>query len=146
MVPSPRLILLVMASAPLFLAGTLYEGAAAVGVLYGIALALYTGLDALLLPRRRHITVKRSIVERIWVGDPTVLRFAVENRTRRRIQVQLAEDSPEEIDVFPRACQASLRPGQTAELECRLTAHQRGTHRLARNLARVLPATGRLAP
>ena len=99
MLPSPRLIILVMAAAPLFLAGALYEGAAAVGVLYVIVLALYTSLDALLLPRRRHIAVTRSIPERISVGYPTVMRFTVENRTRRRIQVQLAQDGPEEIDI-----------------------------------------------
>jgi len=144
MVPSPRLMILVMAAAPLFLAGALYEGAAAVGVLYVIVLALYTSLDALLLPRWRHIAVARSIPERISVGYPTALRYTVENRTRRRVQVQLAEDGPEEIDIVPPECQAVLRPGQSAELECRLTAHQRGTHHLGRIFVRVLPATGLL--
>ncbi len=144
MVPSPRLILLVMAAAPVFLAGALVEGAAAVGVLYVIVLVLYTSLDALLLPRRRQITVTRTIPERVSVGYPTILRFGVENRTRRRLQVHLAQDTPEEIDVAPAECQTVLRPGQSAELECRLTAHQRGKHQLGRVFVRVLPAAGLL--
>ncbi len=144
MLPSSRLIILVMAAAPVFLAGTLYEGAAAVGVVYVMILALYTGLDALLLPRRRHIVVTRNIPERVSVGYPTVMSFTVRNDTRRRLRVQLAEDHPEEIDISPTRCQTTLGPGQTAELECRLTAHQRGTHRLERLFVRVLPATGLL--
>jgi uncharacterized protein (DUF58 family) len=144
MVPSPRLIILVMAAAPLFLAGALYEGAAAVGALYVIILALYTCLDGLLLPRRRHITVARTIAERVSVGYPTVLRYTVENHTRRRLQVQLAEDTPEQIDIAPTPCGTVLRPGQSAALEGRLTAHQRGKHQLGRVFVRVLPAMGLL--
>jgi len=144
MLPSPRLIILVMAAAPLFLAGTMYEGAMAIGVLYLIVLACCICLDALLLPRRRHIAVKRHIAERISVGYPTAMRFTVENHTRRSVRIQLVQDSPPEIDVQPPQCEATLRPGQTAELECRLTAHQRGTHRPGRVFVRVLPGTGLL--
>lgn len=144
MLPSPRLIILVMAAAPLFLAGTMYEGTMALGVLSLIALACCVCLDALLLPRRRHITVKRHIAERVSVGYPTAMRFTVENHTRRSIRIQLAQDSPPEIDVQPPQCEATLRPGQTAELECRLTAHRRGTHSPGRVFVRALPSTGLL--
>src|SRR5512146_1941782 len=99
MVPSPRLMILVMAAAPLFLAGALFEGATAVGVLYVLVLALYTCLDALLLPRRRQITVTRSVPERVSVGYATIIHYTVENHTRRHIQVQLAQDCPEEINL-----------------------------------------------
>ena len=122
MVPSPRLMILVMASAPLFLAGALYEGAAAVGVLYVIVLALYTSLDAVLLPRRRHIAVTRSIPERISVGYPTVMRYTVENRTRRRIQVQLAEDWPGGDRHFPDGV-LGRRPGTGADRRARMPPH-----------------------
>jgi len=144
MLPSPRLIILVMAAAPLFLAGTMYEGAAALGVMYAIALACCVCLDALLLPRRRQIEVKRNIAARISVGYPTVMSFTVQNHTRRSIRIQVAQDSPPEIDIQPPQCEATLRPGQTAELECRVTAHQRGTHSLGRIFVRALPSTGLL--
>ena len=102
MVPSPRLIILVLAAAPVFLAGALYEGAAAVGALYVLVLAVYTGLDALLLPRRRQLMVTRTVPERVSVGHATAIHYTVENRTRRRLRVQLAEDTPAEApDAAP---------------------------------------------
>lgn len=144
MLPSPRLIILVMAAAPLFLAGTLFEGAAAVGVVYLMILALYAGLDALLLPRRRHVVVSRSVPKRVSVGYPTAMSMTVQNRTRRRLRVQIAQDFPEDLDISPDRSQAVVPPGGTTALECRLTARRRGAYPLGRIFVRVLPATGLL--
>ena len=144
MLPSPRLIVLVMAAAPLFLAGALYEGATAVGVLYVMILALYTGLDALLLPRRRQVVVNREVPKRVSVGYPTAATLMVHNRTRRRIEVRIAQDCPEELDISPQSLHTIVPAGRTADLEFRLTARQRGEHRLARVFVRVLPAGGLL--
>jgi len=109
MLPSPRLIILVMAAAPLFLAGALFEGAAAVGVLYVLVLILYTGLDALLLPRRRQIGMTRNTPERVSVGYPTAISYTVENHTRRRLRIQLAEDCPEAIEIAPAPPETGMR-------------------------------------
>jgi uncharacterized protein (DUF58 family) len=138
------LIILVMAAAPLFLAGTLFEGATAVGVVYLIVLAFYTSLDALLLPRKKWIVVSRNIAERISVGHPTSLSLTVENHTRRRLEVQIAQDCPEEIDIVPALAQAVIPPGGTVVLDFRLTARQRGEHQLGRIFVRALPAMGLL--
>jgi uncharacterized protein (DUF58 family) len=73
-----------------------------------------------------------------------MISFTVHNGTGRRLRIHLAPDYPAEIDVSPEQCQTTLGPGRTAQLECRLTAHQRGTHRLGRLFVRVLPATGLL--
>ncbi len=144
MLPSPRLIILVMAAAPLFLAGTLYEGATAVGVLYLMLLAFYTSLDALLLPRKKHIVVSRGLAERVSVGYPTALSLTVENRTRRRMEVETAHDCPEELEVSPDRTQAVIAPGGTVTFDLRLTARQRGEHQLGRVFVRALPALGLL--
>ncbi len=144
MLPSPRLIILVMAAAPMFLAGALYEGATALGVVYLLILALYTGLDALLLPPRRHVVVTRIVPERVSIGHPAAVTLTVQNRTRRRLEVQVAQDYPEEIDITPERLQAVVPPRGTIDLECRLTIRQRGSHRLGRVFVRVLPASGLL--
>jgi len=144
MLPSPRLIILVMAAAPLFLAGALFEGAAAIGVLYLMILALCTGLDALLLPRRTHILVTRNVSERVSVGYPTALSVTVENRTRRRMEIQIAQDGPEEIEISPDRARAVIGHGGIAMLDFRLTARQRGEFQLGRVFVRVLPALGLL--
>jgi uncharacterized protein (DUF58 family) len=144
MLPSLRLIVLVMAAAPLFLAGALYEGAAAAGVVYLMALTFCTAFDVLLLPRRRHIAIMRKVPRRVSVGHPTALTFTVQNRSRRRLLVQLAPDHPEEIDICPAQVQAYVCPGQTVDLPLRLTAHRRGTHPLEHVHVRALPAAGLL--
>lgn len=144
MLPSPRLIILVMAAAPLFLAGTLFEGAAAVGVVYLMILAFYTSLDALLLPRKKRIVVNRNVAERVSVAYPTALSLTVENRTRRRMEVQIAQDCPEEIEISPARARAVIPPSGTAILDFHLTARRRGEFQLGRIFVRTLPAMGLL--
>ena len=142
MLPSPRLIILVMASAPVFLAGAIYDPLAAVGVLYPLGLALLAALDALALPRRGRIGVQRRLPERISLGNPTRVAFEVETNFRRRVEVQLAEDLPEPLSAEPARVAAVFEPGAKGMLEYRLTARQRGRHVLSDVDVRILPALG----
>jgi len=142
MLPSFRLILMVMAAAPLFLAGVLYEVCVGIGVFYVILLTLYTAFDALIRPRRRSIHIKRIAPGRMSLDVPTRVLFEVQNLCRRQVQIQLAEDAPATMDVHPAQCQTILNPGQTKTLEYRLVAHQRGRHELSNVYVRVLPAMG----
>ncbi len=144
MLPSPRLIILTLAAAPLFLAGTLYEPAMALGVVYVLVLAALVTLDALLLPRVRHLNIQRHLPERLSVGHPTPMTLDVQNRMRRSAQIQLAEDCPPEMEVSPGLCEAMLRGGETVRFACRLTVRQRGAHRLGPVFVRILPAGGLL--
>ncbi|MHC4517886.1 MAG: DUF58 domain-containing protein [Planctomycetota bacterium] len=139
-----RLIILTMAAAPLFLAGTIYEGFTGIGVVYVLVLVALAILDALVLPRPRHVSVRRHIPERLSVGYPTGMRFAVRSKIRRRVRVQLMDDCPGEMTVSPSLCEATVRRGETAHFQCRVTAHRRGTHHLGRVFVRVLPAGGLL--
>jgi uncharacterized protein (DUF58 family) len=135
---------MVMAAAPLFLAGTIYDVSVGVGVVYIILLTLYTAFDALILPRRRTIRIQRITPGRISLNVPTRVVFEIENLCRRQVQVEVAEDAPASLDVCPARCQAVLHPGQTRILEYRLVAHQRGRHELSDIYVRVLPAMGLL--
>ncbi len=144
MLPSLRLIILVMAAAPLFLAGTIYDVFIGIGVIYVILLTLYATFDALILPRRRKILVKRITPKRISLGFPTRIVFEVQNYCRRQVEVHLAEDAPSTIDVTPAKCQVILGPGDRRTLEYRLVAHQRGRYELSNVYVRVLPAMGLL--
>ena len=144
MLPSLRLVIMVMAAAPLFLAGTMYDVCAGIGVIYVILLTLYTIFDALILPRRKSIRVKRITPERISLGFPTRITFEVQNLCRRQVQVQLAEDVPATMDISPARCRTTLGPGETSILEYRLVARRRGRHELSDVYVRVLPALGLL--
>ena len=70
MLPTPRLIIMVMAAAPLFLAGALYEPLAGIGVLYAALLLLYAALDAAFLPRRGSVAIERRVPERVSLAEP----------------------------------------------------------------------------
>jgi len=144
MLPSLRLIIMVMAAAPLFLAGTLYDVFVGVGVVYIIFLALYTVFDVLLLPKRPQIMIKRISPDRISLGYPTPIIFKVQNRCRRQVEVRLAEDVPDTIDVTPKECHTILRPSERQTLEYRLVAHKRGRYALCYIYVRILPAMGLL--
>ena len=103
-----------MAAAPLFLAGALYEGAAAVGVLYVIVLALYTALDALLLPRppADRGGPKRARALSVGVSDGRALHRG-KSRPPPPFRSKWPKDCPSEIDTPARAWRR-LAAGQSA--------------------------------
>jgi uncharacterized protein (DUF58 family) len=142
MVPSPRLIILVVLAAPLFMVGAFVEPAVVAGALYLAVLFVYAGLDALLLPRRRSISVARIVPERISLGAPTRIAFEVRHRCRRRVEIRIAEDFPPSIEAEPPLCVATFEPGARATLEYRLCARRRGRFALSHVDVRVLPLLG----
>jgi uncharacterized protein (DUF58 family) len=144
MIPSLRLILMVMAAAPLLLAGTVYDVFIGIGVIYVIILILYTAFDALMLPGRGKIEVRRQIPNRISLGYPTRIVFEIQNHSRRRMEICLAEEAPGMIDVEPAQCAVSLGPHESNTVEYHLTAKQRGRHQLSNVFVRVLPVMGLL--
>ncbi|MHC4744256.1 MAG: DUF58 domain-containing protein, partial [Planctomycetota bacterium] len=144
MLPSPRLVILLAAAAPLFLAGAVYEGFAGIAVLYVTFLLTYLALDAALLPRKRAIEVKRVLPERISLAYPTLARFEVTNRCRRPITVFIADDLHETMAAEPGLCRCVCQSGETRTLEYRITARQRGRYECPSIYVRVLPLMGLL--
>jgi uncharacterized protein (DUF58 family) len=135
---------MVIAAAPLFLAGAVYEVFVGIGVIYVIILIFYTAFDALVLPRRGKIEVKRLIPERISLGYPTRIVFEIQNLSRRRVEIRLAEEVPPMIDVVPVQCVATISPQERKTVDYKLTAKQRGRHRLSNVFVRILPVMGLL--
>ena len=133
---------MVLAAAPLFLAGAAYSPLVGIGVVYVAVLLVYAGVDALVLPRRRQVTVQRVVPERVSLGVPTRIALEVHNTTRRTVEVRVAESLPEAVDAEPDCCVATLGPSRRATLEYRLTARKRGRYELPAVDVRVLPALG----
>lgn len=142
MLPSRRLIIMVLPAAVIFLAGGYFDPLAALGVIYVLALAAYAAIDALLLPRRRGIRVERVAPQRVSLGVATRVVLEVQNATRRRVEIQLAEDLPAGLELHSGRCVGVFGPGARGRLEYRLTARARGRYQLARIDVRVLPALG----
>jgi len=142
MLPSRRLILLVAAAAPMFLAGAIAEPFLAIGVLYLAALAAYALLDAALLPRRQQIGVEREFPERLSLAAPTEVAWRVTSHLLRPARVELAERLPLHLEADPPACACALGSHGEARLTARLTGSRRGKYVLPGPDVRVLPAGG----
>lgn len=142
LLPSSRLILLALFAAPLFLTGALYDPVVGLGVIYLFGLGAYAALDAIILPGRRQFTINRVVPDRLSLGVPMPLTYEVENCCRRRVEVRIAENLPEELSsdvpegvrVFPGRSRGSIC--------CRMTPLRRGQYELTGVDVRVLPAHG----
>ena len=126
MVPTRRLIILVLAAAPLFLAGALIKAFVGLGVLYVMALVTCVLGDALIRPRRKRLVITRRMPERISLGMPTRVVFEIRNESRRSLDIHLAENLPPELSADPVRLHLHLAGGQKAELAYQLSAHKRG--------------------
>ena len=142
MLPAPRLILLVMAAAPVLLGGAVWEPFIGVGVLYLVLLAALALVDALLLPRRSSLRVRRVMPPRVSLGAPTRVVFEVETSLRRRVEIRLAEDLPENLSAAPAEVAGTFEPGARGTLEYRFTATKRGRYTLSAVDVRILPSGG----
>ena len=136
---------MVMAAAPIFLAGSFYEPFQAVGAIYVLILGAFMLLDALMLPRRSRIRIERIVPQRISLSVPARIAFNVFNGAQRRAEIRLAEDLPEGFTALPCECAGTFGPGAEGTLEYRLTARRRGRYALSALDVRVLPAFGLFA-
>ncbi len=142
--PTPRLVVLVAAAAPMFLAGGLHDAFSAAGIVYLAIVSVYVLLDALFLPRRSQIILTRAVPNRVSIGVPTRVAFEIKNRTRREVEIRMADDLPARLEAIPSSCVARIRAREDCRLEYRLLATQRGRYLLSRADVRVLPRLGLL--
>ena len=144
MLPTRRLIILVLAAAPVFLAGTLVNAFVGIGVLYLMGLVLCILGDALLLPRSAQLVITRRIPERISLGVSAQVAFEIRNESRRALDIHLAENLPLQLIANPPRLRTRLAPGQKAELTYQLTANRRGRFSLGEVFVRLRPNRGLL--
>jgi uncharacterized protein (DUF58 family) len=130
MLPSPRLILLTLSLAPLFLAGAFYEPFTGIGVIYGLVLLAVAGFDLALLPRRSVLKLECDMPDRLSLGEPNLVRLRVTNRGRAPLRVAFAEDVPEEMVAEPRRCEDMVEGGGRHAFEYHVTPRKRGRYLL----------------
>jgi len=142
MLPSKRLILMLLAAGPIFLAGAVFETAVGLGAIYLIVLLAYMALDALLLPRKRSFTIRRIVPSRVSLGAATTFEIDLKYTGRRHIDLRLADDLPEGLEPVGAPPSAAFAPRQRRTLTYKLMARHRGRHSLDALDVRVLPAMG----
>jgi len=133
---------MILAAAPMFLAGALFPGLTRAAGIYCLVVLAYAAIDALILPRRNKLEVKRIVPPRISQAVPTRIILEVHNTTRRRLRIQLADALPVGLDAQQARCTGVFDPGARGTLEYRLVAPKRGRYPLKDLYVRVLPAMG----
>lgn len=142
MLPSRRLIVMLLAAVPVLLAGAAFEPMASLGLLYLLVLLVYAAIDALLLPGRRSITIRRIVPERLSFGALGQFAVEVHNAGRRRVEINLADDLPEGLEPAGPTPTAVLSHRQSRTVEYVIRGCRRGRHELGAMDVRVLPAMG----
>lgn len=142
MLPSRRLIVMLLAAVPVLLAGAASEAMASLGLLYLLVLLAYAAIDALLLPGRRSITIRRIVPERLSLGALGQFAVEVHNAGRRRVEINLADDLPEGLEPAGPTPTAVLGHRQHRTVEYVIRGCRRGRHELGAMDVRVLPAMG----
>ena len=125
MLPSRRLIFLILLAAPIFLGGAVLPRLANLALLYLACLGAYAAFDLLLLPRRKSIELRRIVPPRLSLAVPARVVLEIRNAGSVKVLVQLAEQLPPPLTADPVACSAWLAPGQSASLEYRLCGPRR---------------------
>ncbi len=144
MLPNHRLILLTLPAAGLLLAGAIVPPLVLAGLLYVLVLGAAAGVDALLLPGRKGVEVRRRFPQRVSLGEPARVLYEVWNRSRRTVEVRIAEDFPERTHWVGEPPVGVFAPGARGTLEGHVQANLRGRCEIAGADVRLAPAPGLL--
>lgn len=142
--PSPRLIVLVLAVVPLFLAGAFVEPLIALALMALLSIAFVAAVDWLVVGARTRVTIERTLPQRVSIAVPVRFRYRIHNESKVRLQIRFTEVIPEDLVIEPEAFSLDLGPGESRDLEATLTATRRGTRKLTSLDVRSLPARGLL--
>ncbi|MGC3996979.1 MAG: DUF58 domain-containing protein [Anaeromyxobacter sp.] len=124
--PTPRAaLLLALASLPALL-GAGQPGALALGAALDLALLALVALDARLAPGPGALEARRTLRVPLSAFAPNRVVLSLQSRSRRPLQLQLADAPPPELDTDGHRRALQLPPGGSAELAYQATPRRRG--------------------
>lgn len=142
MLPTPRLLLLLLLGAPLI------AGAAFGPLFVGLALLYFTALlgllvsDLLLTPRPSMIEVERINDSRLSIGAANLVTILLANRSARPLSLTVRDEYPDAIAADMRFITGALAPYGVYEAQYHLTPLQRGDYRFGDTVLRYRSLLG----
>lgn len=124
MIPDSRLVLLIAATAPLWLLAIVSPALLPVPVAAVGALAAAAAVSWLLAPGPRSLTIQRSIPPRFSLGDEQEVTLTVSGR--RGADVEVRDHVPPNLLVTAQPPRVSLAPGAATAISYRVRSLQRG--------------------
>lgn len=144
MIPSKRLIILILFAAPFFLAGSIIGAFTAYGILY-LAVVIFTAIvDFSLYPRQRSIVMKRIIPERFSLNVPSKVAIEVENHSGRTAVMEIAERLPDDMEIVEKPHFLRIHNRRRGIIEYSLKANKRGKYLLSEIDIRLYSGIGLL--
>jgi len=128
-IPSALLIVLLLATVPLFALGWLEPmlPAAAAGLMVGLLLAAW--LDVRLSRRSAALDITRHLPRALSLGVENQVTIALHNRSGRGLRLLVKDDPPEQFATPERVRRLTLDPWEHAQISYPTTPLHRGDHR-----------------
>ncbi len=137
MVPTVRLIWLILLGAPLWLLALAAPGGWLAGAAYFAWLAGMCGLNWLTVPRPGQLVAVRSLPSRFSMDDEHEIALELTNSTARRLRVRVHDELPAALEALDPDLTGELPGHGRARLTYRVRAVRRGAHAFGRLVLRV---------
>jgi uncharacterized protein (DUF58 family) len=128
MIPTPRLLLLLLLGSLLVAGVALAPAMAWVAVAYLLAVAGLVVADALVTTRPREVEVERINDTKLSLGADNLVTLLVANRGRRRLRFQLRDEHPHQIPADATFLAGEAAPYSLTELRYHLRPVRRGDY------------------
>jgi uncharacterized protein (DUF58 family) len=128
MLPTPRLLVLLLLAAPLIALSALVPALIWVSLLYLIAVAALAISDALLTPRPAQIEVERLHEQRLSIGAENLVTILLANASPRPITFALRDEYPHEFPADAVRLAGTIPPYNVFEARYHLRPLRRGDY------------------
>ncbi len=108
----------------------------------GAVVALIAVGDLFSLPQLSHVHVLRTMTRVASLGNHHTAEFSVDNRGKRPIRIELAEDRSDGLQTEPNIHHLSLQPGKRVTVQHSITPHRRGAFQLENAYSQLLSLRG----
>ncbi len=137
MVPTVRLVYLVLLGAPLWLLALAMPFGWLVGAGYHAFLIAVCVRERRSLPGSDQLGVRRVVPPRFAMGDTDEVALELENRSDLPLTLEVRDEAPDALRVLGDDLRGELPPQGRARMTYEVEARQRGAHRFGRVMLRV---------
>ncbi|HMQ34205.1 MAG TPA: DUF58 domain-containing protein [Chloroflexaceae bacterium] len=128
MLPTPRLLILLLLAAPLVALSAVAPGLIWIAVAYIVAVAAYAVCDAALAARPEQIEVERVHDQRLSLGAENLVTVILANATPRPVAFTLRDEHPHEFPADASFHRGSIPPYDVAEARYHVRPLRRGDY------------------
>lgn len=108
----------------------------------GAVLALAMVIDLLSIPSIRDVAIERKMQRVASLGNHHPVQLDVDNRGKRRLHIEIADDAADHLQIFPTSHDLVLLPGKRTSVQHLITPHRRGAFQMEKVFAHIYSLQG----